>query len=143
MRIRVNDTDWDTEVLLSPSLGNKYPDFVVLAGGKVVAPHESGKFRITVKAGDLLLKRWNAKTSALTVEGDAWGNMFEPLLIRRDDLQGTIEIKVEVDTGEGFQPVGMTYFNGGKFGTLRVQVIDFDDGQGAIAHVSIHAMKES
>ena len=107
---------------------NRFPDVLLIAGGKVATPGGRAKYRVEVRDGNDRLKKWS-ETVEFTDPGDGpMGNLFEGGLVKKDELsdQGLdISFKIEgqdaqfvdfIEVGDGVAPligVYLTVSDGG------------------------------
>jgi hypothetical protein len=119
---------------------NRFPDFLLIAGGKVATAGDRVKYRVEVRDGNDRLKKWS-ETVEFTDPGDGpMGNLFEGGLVKKDDLsdQG-LDISFQIagqdaqfvdfiELGDGTAPVVGLYLtvsdggaNSGIVGLIMLQ----------------------
>ena len=103
MKIKFGNKDTIIESLVNATKANSYPDLLYLAGGKTTKPGSKAKFRITLTLNGSRIKRWKETVEFTEAGGKPYGNLFDALLMKRDDLEGKeLLVAFEVDTGAGY-----------------------------------------
>lgn len=95
--------------LAAARAANNFPDVLFFAGGEVFQPGVKAKFRLSLKwDGGGTIMSWQQTVEHLALDGTPFGHMFDAKLVASDDLPNRqINISAEVNTGSGYEPLGL------------------------------------
>lgn len=111
MQLRLNGKSVDAFGKSRLALGaNRFPDFLLFAGGKVTTSGDRVKYRVEWRDGNDRLKKWSETVEYTDPGGGPMGNLFEGGLVRKDDLSGDGFDVIFKIAGQDAQYVGYVEF---------------------------------
>lgn len=141
MQIRINRQEYSIDQLRAAAGTNNFPDILFFASGKVATPGEKAKFRITLLDNGSRLKRWSDEVEYTGIDGQAFGNMLEGYLLKKDEVSGSFEIVFEIKVpGSGYQPLPPVDLQPVAAGPIQGMVAVFDNGAGVSGTVGLLIM---
>jgi hypothetical protein len=127
MKIQIGNQELSFDAVSLTSTASKFPDLLLIAGGKMETPGKKAKFKIDFKDNGSSLKKWNSQTDYGEINGTIFGNMFEAALITKDQISGNFELKVEIN-GKAVEPSSGFPIDAGN---MKGQAVEYEDGAGA------------
>lgn len=110
------------------ALANRFPDFLLIADGKVTTSGDRVKYRVEVRDGNDRLKKWSETVEYTDPGGGPMGNLFEGGHVEKDELsdQG-LDISFKI-AGQDAQFVGFVEVGDDTTPLIGVYLVVSDGG---------------
>ena len=131
MEYKFGDRVIPFEPLGAAVTANSYPDLLFTAGGKTAKAGGKANFRVRLMRNGVVLKKWKERVEYTPAGGTSYGNMFDSLLQKRDDIEtGRLEVIFEVDSEAGYKLLGLNTAQILDRPPLNGIVVGYDAGDG-------------